>query len=173
MTEDYQYLDLPGICDLPRGDSAQKFNIQLKPDTGGDLSVFFPDNRTRQIKNQFNQVPYCVAFIINNIESEEPTVLIWSDEGEPFLSIGTEIELTISGTSVSFNSTFSRILKAKRLQICTNGTHATYYIDCREVEAKPFAMTSRSGIKTLSVIAKRNLTTFMYDEVFNVSILCT
>ena len=86
MTEDYQYLDLPGICDLPRGDSAQKLNIQHKPDTDGDLSVFFPDNRTRPIKNQFNQAPYCVAFIINNVVSEEPTVLIWSDE----------VELTIS-----------------------------------------------------------------------------
>ena len=48
-----------------------------------------------------------------------------------------------------------------------------YYIDCKEVEAKPFVMTSSSGIKTLSIIGKRNQTTFMFDEVFNVSMWCT
>ena len=159
------YLDLPGLCEK-RGDHGLKLSNINFTDADRNLSVFFPDNRTGQ-NNQFNQAPYCLAFITVSIEG--PTVLMWSDDGEPLLSVGAVIKLAISGTSVSFNSTSTNFTKAQRLQICTNGTHAIYYIDCKEMETKPFVMTSSSGINTLSIIGKRNQTTFLFDEVFNVS----
>ena len=171
--EQYKYLYIHEICDPHRGkESSYKLTNLSQPDRHGNLSVFFSDNTETQIKNQFNQVPHCLAFIISDLTSEEPRVVMWSDNGEPLLSVGTVIKLTISGMSVSFNSTIN-FKYHKRLQICTNGTHATYYIDCIEEETKPFVMTSSSGIKSLFVLGKRNQTTFLYDEIFPVSMLCT
>ena len=162
----YAYLALPGIC-LHRGDVAYLLLSRTKPDVEGELSVDFPDTKGRPITNQFNMVPFCLAFITGAVEGS--AVLMRGDYGEPLLTIGPQITLSINTSTVSFDAGYSNYYGLRRLQICVNGTNAIYYIDCEEVAVKPFAMPPSMGIGSLSVLGEVNETTFEFEKIFSVS----
>ena len=164
--DQYQYLALPGVCSNTRGDVSQKLTFLTKPDVEGELSVEFPDAKGRPITNQFNMVPFCLAFITGNVVGS--AVLMRGDYGEPLLTIGPQITLSINTSTVSFDAGFSDS-SPRRLQICVNGTNAMYYIDCEEVAVKPFAMPPSMGIGSLSVYGEVNETTFEFETIFSVS----
>ena len=92
-----------------------------------------------------------------------------ADDGAPLLTIGPTIELSIGGSSVSFNASEIDInTRVQRLQICMNGTDAMFYLDCKEIESKPFTV-SNSGINFVSILGERNVSTLEYKNFFDVS----
>ncbi len=164
----YFYLSLPGVCE-PRGDvSLRLIRVVSQPDDGEDLFVDFRKESDRPIRNRFNVTPSCVAFSVGNVLGS--STLMEADNGAPLLTIGDTIELLIpGGASVSFNaSEIDIITRVQRLQICMNGTHAVFYLDCKEIETKPFTV-SNSGINFVSILGERNSSTLEYENFFNVS----
>ena len=132
-----------------------------------DLIVDFREESERPIRNRFNTTPLCLAFSIGNVR--EMSTLMQADNGTPLLTIGPTIELSIRGSSVSFNARKINInAQVQRLQICMNGTDAVFYLDCEEIETKPFNV-SNAGINFLSTLRERNTTTLEYDIFFDVS----
>ena len=155
------------MCGSPRGDVSRRLTSVRQTDTEGDLFVTFPDEKGRPIHNQFNVAPFCLAFSVGTIRG--PTVLMQADDGTPLLTIGSDIEFSMRGYSVSFNASHIDIdSRARRLQICANGTHATFYLDCKAMETKPFVMSS-SGINSVYILGERNTSTFEYINLFDVS----
>ena len=152
----------------PRGDLSLLLISVTAPDVKGDLTVNFPDDKGRPITNQFDAKTLCLAFIAGTVTG--PTVLIRGDDQEPLLTIGPEIELSINGSSVTFNASYTDV-SPQRLQICTNTTHATYYIDCKEVETKPFTRSPSAKISSLSILGEIDPTTSELTSIFNVSTL--
>ena len=131
-----------------------------------DLIVDFREESERPIRNRFNTTPLCLAFSVGNVR--EMSTLMQADDGAPLLTIGPTIELSIRGSSVSFNaSKIDKNARVQRLQICMNGTDAVFYLDCEEIETKPFYV-SNAGINFLSVLRERNTTTLEYN-LFGVS----
>ena len=168
----YFYLSLPGVCD-PRGDvSLRLLNMRSQPEEGKDLFVDFNANlkeSERPIRNRFDVTPSCVAFSVGNVRGS--SVLIQADNGAPLLTIGTStIQLSIpGGASVSFDvSEIDINTRVQRLQICMNSTDAVFYLDCEEIETKPFTVSS-SGINFVSILGERNATTLEYKNFFDVS----
>ena len=137
-------------------------------DTFGDFFVNFPDKRGRPIRNQLDTVPVCVAFTIGNVR--ESSVLMQADNGAPMLTISaSEVEFSIGEASVSFNLTAVDInSRVQRLQVCTDGANATFYLDCQPLETKSFTLPS-SGINYVSILGERNVTTMEYTNIFEVS----
>ena len=169
----YFYLSLPGVCD-PRGDVSLRLLTMLsQPEEGKDLFVDFnnanPKESERPIRNRFDVTPSCVAFSVGNVRGS--SVLIQADSGAPLLTIGTStIQLSIpGGASVSFDvSEIDINTRVQRLQICMNSTDAVFYLDCEEIETKPFTVSS-SGINFVSILGERNATTLEYKNFFDVS----
>ena len=166
-TNDYFYLHLPGVC-RNRGDVSLRLIVIRETNEDGDLFVDFRNERERPIRNRFNVTPSCVAFSVGNVRGT--SVLMEADEGAPLLTIGpATIELSIGGSSVSFDaSEIDHNTQVQRLQICMNGTNAVFYLDCNEVETKPFTV-SNAGINFLSILGERNTTTLEYNNFFDVS----
>ena len=126
-----------------------------------DLIVDFQEESERPIRNRFNTTPLCLAFSVGNVR--ETSVLMEADDGAPLLTIGPAIiELSIGGSSVSFDaSEIDKNAQVQRLQICMNGTDAVFYLDCEEIETKPFNV-SNAGINFLSILEE-------YDNFSDVS----
>ena len=165
-TGNYFYLNLPGVCD-PRGDVSLRLISMRETDKNGDLFVDFREESNGQIRNRFDMTPFCLAFSVGNVRGT--SVLMQADNGAPLLTIGPTIELSIGGSSVSFDASEIDInTRVQRLQICTNGTDAIFYLDCKEIETKPFTV-SNSGINYVSILGERNVSTFEYENFFDVS----
>lgn len=167
-TGNYFYLNLPGVCD-PRGDVSLRLINMREPDTKGDLFVNFQEESERPIRNRFNMVPFCLAFSVGNVRGS--SILMQADDGAPLLTIGPTIDLSIGNSLLSFDASEIDInTRVQRLQICMNGTDAIFYLDCEEVETKPFSLMP-SGINFLSILGERNITTLEYKNFFDVSSL--
>ena len=168
-TNNYFYLNLPGVC-ATRGDvSLRLISIENETDNIGDLFVDFWEESKRPIRNRFNTIPLCLAFSVGNVR--KTSILMQADDGTPLLIIGPTIELSIGGSSVSFNaSKIDKNAQVQRLQICINGTDAVFYLDCEEIEIKPFTV-SNAGINFLSILGELewNTTTLDYSTFFDVS----
>lgn len=168
-TNNYFYLSLPGVCAV-RGDvSLRLINIKNETENIGELLVDFRKESKRPIRNRFNAIPLCLAFSVGNVR--KTSILMQADDGTPLLIIGPTIELSIGGSSVSFNaSKIDKNAQVQRLQICINGTDAVFYLDCEEIEIKPFTV-SNAGINFLSILGELewNTTTLDYSNFFDVS----
>ena len=166
QTGRYTFLALSGLCS--DRDVSRRLIAAKETDTYGDFFVNFPDERGRPIRNQLNTAPFCVGFAIGNVCGS--SVLMQVDDGAPMLTISPdEVEFSIGAASVSFNLTGIDVnTRVQRLQICTNGTDALFYIDCEAVEIKPFTIQS-FAIGYVSILGERNLTTLEYTNIFKVS----
>ena len=157
-----------------RPGSSQRLVEQLKPDFDTPLYVSFLDEERHasQIKNRFNAAPFCLAFTTDT--DDGVSVLLRRDDGEPLLTIGPTIEFSLNSSTVSFEAVYIESIPG-RLQICANGTHATYYIDCVAVETKPFVLQPESeGIDSLSIYGEFNRTSFQIEQegIYSVSLQC-
>ena len=166
-TGNYFYLNLPGVCDS-RGDVSLRLISMTETDKNGDLFVDFQkESKQPMIRNRFNVAPSCLAFSVGNVRGT--SVLMEAEDGAPLLTIGSFIELSIGGSSVRFDARdIDKNARVQRMQICMNGTDAGFYLDCKEIETKPFAV-SDSGINFVSILGERNTTTLEYDNFFDVS----
>ena len=67
------------------------------------------------------------------------SMLMYSEDGA-MLTLGSTIVLSIAGRNVSFDASFIRA-PPTRAQICLDGSNAHLFIDCSQIQSKPFVVT--------------------------------
>ena len=160
----YVYENISGLCGDERGDTA--YRLESAPH-GVDLSHFFDiPNPSLNIRNRFDELPFCIAFLVSDVTSESTLVYAGNN---PMITLGSDITFTLGGRSATFTSQ-NLLLDTDfaRLQICIDENSAVLYNDCEQVETAQFSGSSLTAVSFLSVLGE----SFVLNDTSIFSVSC-
>lgn len=161
----YVYENVSGICADERGDRA--YRLESAPH-GVDLSHFFDiQNTNPNIRNRFDAMPFCVAFIVSDVTSD--STLVYAGN-EPMISIGDDITFSLGGRTATFtNPDPVPTLTTLRLQICVNDSIAVLYNNCEQLETVTLSGSGLiSAVSFISVLGE----SFVLNDTSIFSVSC-
>ena len=135
---------VPGPVETPDTPDAQTGLFDLVDNVPGAR----PD--IRPLFNNLNGFPVCLAFTVGEVRNTSAATLMYAG-GQPMLSTGNTIELSLGGASVTFNYDITTT-SLTRAQICLDGSNAVLYVNCTQVQSQPFA--PRTTVTAIGVIGE-------------------
>ena len=161
-----------GLCTERGDDALRAIGIEYPDDVPDNETQLFnlfdtipgANPAERPLRNGFNTFPLCLAFTVGNVDDLSRATLMYSGASSPLLIAGDTIELRIGGSSVSFNQNVTSSVLT-RAQICLDGSNAILYLDCEQVQSRPFTVTA--PLTTIGVLGVPITLQNLYSVSFN------